>query len=158
MSWTREPLVWFVGLGVLVVGIQVLRDGGLPAEPEAETTIVVDDGLVADLSRDLQTSLGRAPNDTEVTLAVERWIDTEILVREARRLGLDQTDPQVRARLAQKMATVQQATAVPPEPTDAELRALYDALIVRLAMTEHLADVTGLVLSEKAARQTAGKA
>jgi hypothetical protein len=49
------------------------------------------------------------------------------LAREARELGLDQNDPIIRRRLAQKVEFLVSDTSRLAEPTDEELRGAYDA-------------------------------
>ena len=50
-----------------------------------------------------QLQTGVAPNDQELKALVDHYVREEILVREARRLGLDRGDVILRRRLAQKM-------------------------------------------------------
>ena len=126
MSWTREPLVHFVAVGLVVFGIQIAMSGGLPEEVEEHSVIVVDRAVEVDVERQLTEALGRVPEPDELSAAMERWVHTEVLVREARRLELDSSDAIVRRRLAEKMVYVAQSSAVPPEPPEGELRALYD--------------------------------
>ena len=53
--------------------------------------------------------------------------DAGELYAEALELGLDRQDPVVRRRLIQRMRLAIEATALEPEPSDAELRDAYDA-------------------------------
>lgn len=87
----------------------------------------VDDELIADVERMESANLEQALSAAQLDRAVQRWIDEEVLVREARRLGLDRDDPVVRARLAKKMAFVLDAQSVAPEPAPGELEALYES-------------------------------
>ncbi len=128
MRLLREPLLHFVAFGVAVFALQAALGEEADEASVERADIVVDDGVRADLDRQLARTLGRPPTADELAAAIDRWVTTEVMVREARRLGLDRDDPVVRDRLARKMAFVNQASAVPPEPTDAELRALYDAV------------------------------
>lgn len=124
MDWWREPLVHFVVVGVVVLAVGALRDA--PEEGEAfDDTIVVSEGIVDDLERQLRTELRQDPTDEELEQAVVSWVDDEVLVREARRLGLDIGDMAVRRRLAEKMALVAAATVI-SEPTEADLRRLFE--------------------------------
>jgi hypothetical protein len=146
--WT-DPLLHFVALGGVVFAVQLaLEDapaapgeaagGGTPvataaaagAEERASTApriIEVPAGLAADVRRTLQAKLDRIPTEAEVRAGVEAWIDTEILAREAQSMGLGQADPQIRARLAEKMAFVLEAKQVGEGPSEAALRERYDA-------------------------------
>ena len=139
----REPLVHFVLFGALVLCVDMARgpsapatdspptsttapsgDGALAATPSAP--VVVDDALIADLTRQLHDRLERPPTEAELNKAVEAWISEELLVREARRLGVQRGDPIVRRRLAEKMAWLLGARDAAKDPTDAQLRALFE--------------------------------
>lgn len=117
----RDPLVHFLAVGLLVMCLN-------PPDKKSSApsvTIEVDDVLITDLRGMLTRSLERLPTPTELERAVDAWVDREILVREARRRGLDEGDPQIRERLAERMAFVLGARDVPPTPDEATLRALY---------------------------------
>lgn len=126
----RDPLTHFVILGAVVFAIRA---------PASQTRIDVDAVLVDDIRAQLAATLERAPTDGEVSRAVDDWIDEEMLVREARTRGLDRGDPQIRARLAERMAFLLGAREAPGAPDDATLRALYaaqrDALQVEMQVT-----------------------
>ncbi len=68
----------------------------------------------------------RPPSDAELKGLVADYLKEELLAREARELGLDENDTIVRRRLAQKMEFLVQDTARTIEPTEAELRKLYE--------------------------------
>lgn len=130
-AWLRrlaaEPLVHFVGLGLLLLGAQALRRSISPSPERIRLGRDEQAGVAADLAR----RLGRAPTADEHRAAVSRLIDDEVLVREALRRGLDQGDVIVRRRLIQKMELLAEALAPAPAPTDAELLALRDRSAAR---------------------------
>jgi hypothetical protein len=66
-------------------------------------TLVVSGQTVAALREGLARHHDREPTAAELDVAVDAWIEEELLVREARVLGLDRADPIVRRRLAQKL-------------------------------------------------------
>lgn len=70
--------------------------------PEPRTLVVTADTVEA-LREGLARQQGREPTATEVDARVDEWIEDELLVREARALGLDRADPIVRRRLVQKL-------------------------------------------------------
>ncbi len=111
----RHPLLHFLALGALVF---VLDDW---LRPESDRPIVVNQALINTMQRDLQ----RRGDSDEASLerAIDSHIEEAILVREARRLGLDQGDPIVRRRLAQVMRFFLAETHQPREPSQAELEA-----------------------------------
>jgi len=122
--WVREPLLHFLAVGVLVFALQWAL-GDRPA-PDDSHLIVVDEALREELNRQLWDSYGRSPSSKEIEAEVDRWVDIEILVREAERLGLDREDPVIRERLAAKMSRVHAALEQPLEPSDEELRELWE--------------------------------
>lgn len=126
----RDPLVHFVAIGLLVFVLDGQRQPDPPAAPAPDASapiIQVDAVLIQDIRAILTQELERLPTPTELNRGVEEWIDRELLVRAARVRGLDRGDPQIRARLAERMAFVLGAQAVPDTPSDATLRARYAA-------------------------------
>ena len=57
---------------------------------------------------------------------MEQWIQTEVLA-ERLALGLDRNDAVVRNRLANKMTYVHRSIEVAPQPTDQQLRNLFES-------------------------------
>lgn len=134
--WMREPLLHFLLFGVLVftadawLGEVEEPPRGEPSVGVAEVAppvIRVDKALVEDLRRGRRALLEREPSDAEVAAAVQAWIDTEILVREALSRGLEVDDPVVRDHLARKMSFILDAREAAALPTEADLKALYEA-------------------------------
>jgi hypothetical protein len=82
---------------------------------------------------------GAPPTPAEERAAVERYVDTEVMVREALALGLDRGDIIVRRRLVQKMEFLNEGLAAVPEPTDAELAAYLDAHPERYTVADRVA-------------------
>ena len=78
---------------------------------------------------------GRPPTAEETTALVERYVDTEVMLREALALGLDRGDIIVRRRLVQKMEFLNQGTAPAPAPNDADLTAFLDRHAERYLLT-----------------------
>ncbi len=147
----REPLVHFVVLGIVLFAIDAWRSPPPPpaapasARPTPSVTppndATVDRALDRSLDRsiviDLETTariaeqatrrFGRAPTAAELADETERWIDEEVLFREAVARGLDRDDPVIHQRVAERMSYVLQQSAIVPEPTEADLRAWFDA-------------------------------
>ncbi|MEM7607568.1 MAG: peptidylprolyl isomerase [Myxococcota bacterium] len=101
----REPLLHFAVLGMLIFA--ALR---LSASPEP---IVVDDAFFAE------------GDPGVLDERREAFIREELLVREARRLGLHRGDPIVRRRLAMKVEAL--IGGAVPDPNDEALQAYLDA-------------------------------
>ena len=111
----RQPLLHFLLLGALVFGLDSLL------RPHPVDEVVVSSDMVAALRTDMQ----RRGETSEASLeaAIDATIEDEILLREAKRLGLDQGDPIVRRRLAQVMRFFLAESSPPRDPSEAELRA-----------------------------------
>jgi hypothetical protein len=148
---TREPLVHFlVAGGVLFAGDRAVRHGraratqppqASPAEARGAKRIVVTEAVRQRLVDEFTRAYGHAPSSQETTTLVEGWIDEEVLYREGVARGLERDDPGVRRRVAQQMSFVLEAAALPPEPTDAELRSWFSANADKWATSE-LVDFT----------------
>ncbi len=120
-AWLEDPLVHFAVLGALTLGLwQWTRT------PDA-SVIVVEASRVQSLSEAWALEHGRAPDAATRREMVEALARDEMLLREARRLGLEEADPIVRRRLIQKMRFVLEDEAERREPETAELVAWLES-------------------------------
>jgi peptidyl-prolyl cis-trans isomerase C len=119
--WLREPLVHFAVLGVAMFA--VYRWIAPPGSRRIEISAATIDGLRQDYVR----RYGTSPTATEETALIQRFIDNEVLYREALALGLDRGDIIVRRRLVQKMEFLTEDSEPVPEPTDTDLQAYLEA-------------------------------
>lgn len=111
---TREPLAHFAALGVVIFAANAALS------PPRAGRIVVSSEFVAGLREEHRARTGKPPTAEEERALVDRFVEEEVLYREAVALGLDRGDPIVRRRLAQKMAFVAEGSAS-REPSDHEL-------------------------------------
>lgn len=119
----RQPLAHFVLAGSLTCAVYTLV-----ARPEpAQTTVQVGAAELKWLYEVWQGQFGRAPTREELRAAVKVYEDEEMRYREALALGLDRDDTIVRRRLAQKYDFLMGAQGTDAHPTEAQLRALFDA-------------------------------
>lgn len=131
LPWWRQPLVHFVVLGALLFAADAALNLGEVASPEPSTApapsrlIVVDDTVRSDARRRLERTHGRAPTEEEMVRELDAWVRDEVLVREARALGLDVGDATVRAHLVRKMTQLLHASEVVDAPSDDVLRAYF---------------------------------
>jgi hypothetical protein len=110
----REPLVHFAAGGLLIFALHA-RVAARPADDR----VVVSAAFSEALAREHAQRTGRAPTAEEARALVDRFVDEEVLTREAVVLGLDRGDPIVRRRLAQKMGFLAEGDAArEPEETD----------------------------------------
>lgn len=114
----RDPLVHFLAAGLLLFGLyQVLEPGSLGTERVVTVSWSDQENLAGSFER----SWGRRPDSDEMQGLVEAHIREEILYREAIELGLDQDDPVVRGRLAQRLMFDIDNVAAFREPDEAAL-------------------------------------
>jgi hypothetical protein len=119
-SLLREPLVHFLALGALFFLLFSLR--GDP--PPDDSTIEVTPALRASIVARFERTWNRLPSPEEEAAALDAWVREEILYREGLALGLDDNDPVLRGRIAQKMLLIAEAP-VDPEPTGEKLEQFY---------------------------------
>ena len=119
----QEPLVHFlVGGAALFAAFQWSR----PPEPDA-ARIIVSASQVEHLTVAFTRSRQRAPSEAELKSVIDDHVREEIAEREARRLGLDQSDTLIRRRLRQKLEFLVEDDSRGVAPADAELQAWLDA-------------------------------
>ena len=126
--WRREPLVHFAVLGVAVFALH-----RWVAPPESRR-IVLSAAMIQGLRQDHVRRYGAAPTADEEAALIQRFIDNEVLYREALALGLDRGDIVVRRRLVQKMEFLTEDSEPLPEPIDAELQAYLNAHAVQYSV------------------------
>jgi hypothetical protein len=122
----REPMVHFVAAGAVLFAIHAALAPDVPAATRGDDearTIVVSRAFVDELARAEARRTGRTPGEAERAALIDRWLEEELLVREAAALGLGRGDPIVRRRLVQKMEFLLDDAGVAREPTDEELAA-----------------------------------
>ncbi|MGZ3444026.1 MAG: peptidylprolyl isomerase [Polyangia bacterium] len=115
----REPWVRFLLLGAALLALHRLV---APRPPGRR--IDVDGALVDGLRQEQRRRTGALPTADEERALVQRYVDSEVLYREALAQGLDRGDLIVRRRLVQKMEFLLEADADGREPSDEALRAL----------------------------------
>ncbi|NVO58230.1 peptidyl-prolyl cis-trans isomerase [Rhodobacteraceae bacterium B1Z28] len=121
MRIIKEPLFHFILFGIAIFGWFYLISPEREAAEEAEK-ISISDGDIELLSTRFETSWKRVPSEAELQVLIDALIREEVLVREARKLGLDRGDQVIRARLAQKMDFLTGAIASSVTPEDAVLQ------------------------------------
>jgi peptidyl-prolyl cis-trans isomerase C len=117
-------LVHFVLIGTLVFVVAHVIER---YRQESQTRIVVDKPLEQRIAKLQLTQAGVLPDERQLRLLVESYIDDEVLYREALRLGLDQDDEIIRRRLIQKLEFLQRDATATLEPSEDQLRAHFSA-------------------------------
>ncbi len=147
MSWKasiRDPLGHFLVIGALLFAIDAWRNPDPPPAPAAPAPptapvpsgstqaaptgpIIVDAEVIARVGVQAERRLGRAPTAAEIDAEIERWVDEEVLFREAIARGLERDDPVIHKRIADRMTFVLEQSLIVAEPTDAELQAWFES-------------------------------
>jgi hypothetical protein len=119
----REPLTHFfaIGLAIFLIYGQLDRDSTTRLG-----VIVVDDARVTALVEGFRRTWKRPPTQYEFRSLLDAWVREEILYREGMTMRLDQDDPIVRRRIAQKMEFITDGLIMSTSD-DAELEAWLNA-------------------------------
>ncbi len=118
-SWLREPLVHFLGLGVLLFVVYGLFGSVEADDPRPRIEITAAD--IEGLRRDWTAVWGAEPSKTEVRVMLEEKIREEVLFHAAMAMDLDQDDVILRRRMVQKMEFMFQDVARFADPTESDL-------------------------------------
>lgn len=121
--WLKDPLFAFLLIGAAVFAVE---SAWRAAQRDAEHTIVVPPAESRRLAALWQTQTGRAPTPSELQGLLEEHVREEILVREAKRLRLDEGDAIVRRRLVQKLAFLTDDLAIGEAVDEAALRRYFE--------------------------------
>ncbi|WP_027992504.1 peptidyl-prolyl cis-trans isomerase [Sinorhizobium meliloti] len=125
MTLFREPLLHFAVIGVVLFGGYSWLHDEQPAA--ADEPVRVGEGDVRWLKQTWSSQWLRNPTEDELKGLVDDLLNERLMAREAKEMGLDQDDTVIRRRLAQKLRFIVEDTAQLAEPTEAELRQLYEA-------------------------------
>lgn len=109
------------GIAAVLFGRYVMGPGRTTRE------ILVTEAHLEALRQDHSRRTGSLPTEEEEKRLIARYIDEEVLVREAMRMGMDQGDPIVRRRLVQKMESLMEEFYGKAEPGEAEVREYFEA-------------------------------
>jgi hypothetical protein len=105
----------------------VLVASAAPLADLATAPIVVDAAVRQTLTDAFVAERSREPSAAELQRSIDAWVEEELLFREGLRRGLERDDPKVRERVGGKMLTVLTASVLLPKPTEAEMRAYFEA-------------------------------
>ncbi len=118
----REPLVHFLGIGLLLFGLYALV---APADSGGDS-ITISRAMVDDLKAQHQKLWGRPPTEAELKGLIDSRIADEILYREGLAMGLDRDDAVIKRRVRQKYELIAEEEDS-AAPTEADLEAYLKA-------------------------------
>ena len=111
----------------MVLGILMFSFYSINDSQSATRTLNVDSATISQMKWRWEKQWGRGPNQSELDGLVDAYVREEILAREAIKLRLDQDDPIIRRRLAQKMEFVISDTLTSEAIDPLELRSFFDS-------------------------------
>jgi PPIC-type PPIASE domain len=155
----REPLLHFVLLGGLVFGLHQglarTRNSALVVANGPDPALRVDRQKREELAALFAQRMQRKPSEQELEASVARWLEEEMLFREALRLELPEHDPDLRDQLIARMRSLLQAASAPSSPREDELRAYHAAHRERYRLPATATFVEYLVLPGARAEDSA---
>ena len=125
--WLKEPFLHFLVGGAVLFGAHAWLNPANPESGSPARQVRIGRQEIRWLSDTWVRQWHREPTPAELRVLVASLLKEELLSREARELRLDEHDTIVRRRLAQKLEFMLQDTARTPEPTEEDLRRLYEA-------------------------------
>ena len=132
MKIFRDPITHFLLIGLVLVAINSVWTGW---QGERGRTIHVSTEEMARLEKLWANTAGRLPTGEDRQMIIDQYVQDEVLMREAERLGLGDGDTIIRRRLAQKMDFLISDNAL-AEPDEAELRQWFENNRDRFAASE----------------------
>lgn len=120
----RDPIAQFVLIGLILVTVNLWWSDW---QGERGRTIILTSPEIARLEKIWAASTGRRPSGEDRQQIINEYIQEEVLVREAERLGLGEGDTIIRRRLAQKMDFIAGEKAIAADPSPAELEKWFNA-------------------------------
>ncbi|MDL2337095.1 MAG: peptidylprolyl isomerase [Pseudomonadota bacterium] len=122
-NWLREPLLHFVVLGGLLFALDHFSMG----RTDDPHTIVIGADVDAEARKLFSDARGHTPDDKELGVLRERWLDNEVLYREGLAMRVDQGDPTIRERVIFKSLMAVEAGLKLPPADDKQLRAWFES-------------------------------
>ena len=123
MKFLRDPIAQFVLIGLFLV---VLNHVWTSWQGAQGRTISVSTAEIERLEKLWANTAGRLPTGEDRAQIIAQFVQEEVLVREAERLGLGDNDTIIRRRLAQKMDFLAGDESLPDDPSDAVLEAWFE--------------------------------
>ena len=118
-SIARNRLVQFILIGGLIYFVA-------PKETPAWTIEISQEQLVESYSEKSRSQNGRTLSLIDRQQALDALVEEELLLREARSLGLDRQDVQIRTRMIQRMISMTEGRALLSAPDDEQVQAYYN--------------------------------
>ena len=118
----REPLVHFLGAGILIFLFAIIWQN---YSPSRDTIVVTQQDLLR-MASVYSSEAGTTPSVNDLQGMINDYVETVALASEARRLGLDNGDVVVERRLAQKMRFMIDDLSDIPNISESKLRDWFE--------------------------------
>lgn len=119
----RDPITHFVLIGLALVAINHVWSN---YQGEQGRTITVSAAELDRLSALWANTAGRLPTGEDKQQIIDQYVQQEVLVREAERLGLGDDDTIIKRRLAQKMDFLVSGESKAVTPSEADLKIWFE--------------------------------
>ena len=119
----REPLLQFLVAG-LILSVFWGAWGNNPGSDNEQ--IIVGSARIEQIKSAWKKQWRRQPTEQELESLIEKFVQEEVLYREALNMGLEEDDSIIRRRLAQKMQFLIKDIADRKPPEEAELMAFFN--------------------------------
>lgn len=124
IKWLKEPLFHFLVIGI---GVFFLYEVTSTNKPQDEVKLIEVNKARANRMVTLwEKRWNRLPSKEEFNALVEQYINEEVLYREALAMGLDNNDPVVRRRMAQKVKFISNDIITIETPSEKVLQNYLD--------------------------------
>jgi hypothetical protein len=122
-QFLAEPLLHFLILGGLLFGV----DHALLVSRGDPSRIDVPDATYIEAKTMFAEQMKRDPSPADMKALIDRWVDNEVLYREALAMALDKGDPAIRERVIFKSLNVVQSGLSLPAYDENTLRQWFEA-------------------------------
>jgi peptidyl-prolyl cis-trans isomerase C len=119
---SREPFFQFIALGAVLFAVSEYIN-----TRQSTPHIVLTRMEVGGIENNYRLQYGAFPTAAQLQSLIDRYTQEEVFYREALKLKLGDNDEIVRRRLVQKYEFLEQDMGAPQPPTDAELKAYFEA-------------------------------
>lgn len=128
-KWTSQPVVQFMGIGLLIFLINTYILQADSDNNEDEFTVSLTAGEVKSMQETWTSRWQRPPTELEMQGMINQRVEEAILFKEAVKIGLDKNDDIIRQRMSQKLEFLSNDLARPDSVTAAEVKEYYEGNI-----------------------------
>jgi parvulin-like peptidyl-prolyl isomerase len=132
----REPLLHFLLLGLLLFGLFDLLSG---QQGGSDRRVVISQAMVNEIAQGFQATWQRPPSAQELKGLLDTRVREELMYREGVAMGMEDNDPVIRRRVAQKVEVMAEESALQDAADGAELERYLQDNAQRYALPAEVA-------------------